>query len=112
MAAKDARRNAVTRNTDKEHDRAWKRWTTFLRSIEITDDEYLKDFSVPIRTRLLSVFAQSIRSGEHSPKSRKTLASNTVRAAVDNVAQAFRDCQFKDPRLDETGKLSRLLSRQ
>lgn len=112
LAAETARRNAVTRNTTKEFDRAWTRWKRFLESIGIIDNPYLEDFSQGTRTRILSIFAQSIRDAEHSPGYDRTLASKTCRSAVDYVAQAFGDMQLPDPRHNSTGKLSRILQRQ
>jgi len=92
--AEIARSEAITRNTQKECSRAWSRWTTFFDSIEMKDDEFLESFAQATKTRILAIFAQLVRNRE------------------DHVAQTFRDCQHVDPRLDESGNFSRLLSRQ
>ena len=64
------------------------------------------------RTRLLSVFAQSIRNSDFSKHNDSPVAASTCRHTVDCVAQTFRNQQKDDPRFDSSGKLSRILSRQ
>ena len=112
MAADDAQKSAVTGNTNKEQARAWLRWQKFLKSIELENDDFLEGFPQNQRVRLLSAFAQSVRNGEYSGASFDTLASSTVNSTVDYVASTFRDHQFPDPRLDNFGKPSRILSKQ
>ena len=112
MAAEDAQKSAVTGNTNKEQARAWLRWQKFLKSIELENDDFLEGFPQNQRVRLLSAFAQSVRNGEYSSSSFDSLASSTVNSTVDYVASTFRDNQFPDPRLDDFGKPSRILSKQ
>ena len=61
MAAEDAQKSAVTRNTNKEQDRAWNRWLKFLKSIKLKGDDFLEEFDQNQKVRLLSAFAQSVR---------------------------------------------------
>ncbi len=76
-------------------------------------DPFLDDLpELHQRTKVLGAFAQAMRDAWFSRKSIKTLASSTVRSAVDNVAQTFRDNDRDDPRYDKNGKPSRLLSQQ
>ena len=112
LAAKDAQKSSVTGTTNKEQDRAWSRWKEFLTSIELYDDDFLKKFNQNLKVRLLSAFAQSVRNGEYSGEAFDSLASSTVHNTVDYVAASFRDNQYPDPRLDDFGKSSRLLSKQ
>ena len=112
MAAEDAQKSAVTGNTNKEQARAWLRWQKFLKSIELENDDFLEGFPQNQRVRLLSAFAQSVRNGEYSSSSFDSLAASTVNSTVDYVASTFRDNQFPDPRLDDFGKPSRILSKQ
>ena len=112
VAAESAREKAVTRSTTEKHTRAWKRWETFLASIQLDEDSYLDSFPTPTKTRILSIFAQFIRDREHSTGNGNPLAAGTCRDAVDCVAQAFTNKQLADPRHDSQGKLSRILSRQ
>ena len=60
---------------------------------------------------MVYAFAQAIRESAFSKGNQKHLVERTVSATISHVAQAFRDNQFPDPRLDEDGKPSRLLSR-
>ncbi len=64
------------------------------------------------RVTLLSAFAHCMREAIFSREHHDTLASGTVRGAVDDVAQTIRDHSGTDPRLDSDGKYSPLLLQQ
>lgn len=64
------------------------------------------------RVSLLSAFAQTMREALYSPEFYDTLASGTVRGAVDDVASAIRDDYGWDPRLDGDGRTSSILLQQ
>ena len=111
MACEDARKTAVTGETDKKRAASWNRWLIFLESIELAWDPFLESIKPDDTTTLLACFAHTVRQAEYSTSSFQQLASGTVRATVDDVASTFRDHRHPDPRLDEGRKPSRLLSR-
>ena len=111
-AADTAREHANTRKTFLQQDLSWKRWTLFLRSIELENDIFLNNFTDRERTIITSAFAEAVRKREFSRKSVNPLVSSTVRTAVDNISQTFREYDHGDPRLDSTGKLARILQQQ
>lgn len=110
--AASAREDAVTAPTTKDKLRAWKRWLEFLDAIELEDDDFLEDFDCAAKQVLIAAFAQSVRDAEYSTAAFTSLAAGTVQAAVNYVAQTFIDHFKGDPRKDESGATSRLLSQQ
>jgi len=109
MAATDARTSATTRGTSDKQNRAWIRWKQFLRSIDLSDDDFLEDFEQHHKVTILSAFAHTVREAEYSRQKISRLGSDSVRNTVDHVAQTFRNHQRRDPRLDGDGKPSSLL---
>ena len=112
MAAATARESSTTRGTSTKQSTAWKRWNKILISIDSPNDPYLQTIQQSERVIVVSAFAQAIRSAEFSKSTIHRLGEDSVRNAVDHVAQTFRDRQYPDPRLDPDGKPSRLLSTQ
>lgn len=111
-AADVAREGAVTRATHEDQDRAWTRFSKYIKSIGIHNDPYLDDFKWHQKVRIVGAFAQAMREGRFSGPSYETLAETTIRNAVSYVAASFRDNDRRNPTLDEDGELARLLSRQ
>eukprot|EP00978_Attheya_sp_CCMP212_P014756 scaffold37761_cov49-Attheya_sp.AAC.5 len=108
-----AREDAVTGPTSASNKlRAWSRWVQFLDSIELNDDDFLKDFDWGAQQVILGAFAQTVREAEYSTAAFSQLASATVKATVDYVAHTFDDNFKADPRRNSTGQTSRLLSMQ
>jgi len=68
-------------------------------------DPYLNDFSCGQQHKILSAFAQAIREGRFSIRCTTNPKSESVRAALDSVAQAFTLADQKDPRLDPDKKM-------
>ena len=112
MATTTTRQSYTTRGTSAKQHRAWKRWTTFLQSIDLPHDPFLQSLPPPDKVTILSAFAQAIRNATYSKPSISRLGEDSVRNSIDHVAQTFRDQQLPDPRLDPDGKPSRLLSTQ
>ena len=112
LAATTARQSSTTRGTSVKQNRAWKRWTQFLESIDIPHDPFLQSLTSTDRVTIMSAFAHAIRTASFSKPSISRLGEDSVRNSVDHVAQTFRDNQLPDPRLDPDGKPSRLLSAQ
>ena len=111
-AADVAREGAVTRATHEDQDRAWTRFSQYIKTIGIHNDPYLDDFKWHQKVRIVGAFAQAMREGRFSGPSYETLAETTIRNAVSYVAASFRDNDRRNPTLDEDGELARLLSRQ
>ena len=112
MASANARAQAVTRATSDEQSRSWKRWLSFIKSIDLQDDPFLRKFNRQHRILLMSAFAHSVRTAEYSKRRISQVAEGTVRSTVDHVSQTYRNHQFEDPRLDANNKPSLLLQRQ
>jgi hypothetical protein len=107
-----AAKGAVAEGTNAKQVRSWGRFQTYLLSIGIRNDEYLDNFSRHQKHKILSAFAHSMREGRFCTKAIKTIKSDSVRATLDCVAQAFKLADRADPRLDADGKLAFLLQRQ
>jgi hypothetical protein len=103
---------AVVKGTSEKQLRAWKRFQGYLQSIGILDDPFLDSFDRGQRHKILSAFGNYIREGRFNPKVTKLLKADSVRAALDCVAQAFKLAVRPDPRLDADGKLAFILQRQ
>mmetsp|Transcript_4792 Transcript_4792/g.6205 ORF Transcript_4792/g.6205 Transcript_4792/m.6205 type:complete len:400 (+) Transcript_4792:13-1212(+) len=73
---------------------------------------FLDNFSKRQRTIILSAFGQAVRDRHFTRGNGKPLASATVKTAVDNISQTFRDYDRFDPRHDHEGNLSRILQQQ
>ena len=112
FASEAARKQATTGSTQYERARSWRRWESFLATMEIKQDPFLNNFVPWTRTLLFSAFAQAMREASYSGKSFTTLVEGTVRAAVDHVAQTFRSNNRPDPRNDDGGNLNWLLQQQ
>jgi hypothetical protein len=64
------------------------------------------------RHKILSAFGQFIREGRFNSGVPKLLKADSVRAALDCMAQAFKLAVRPDPRLNTDGKLAFILQRQ
>jgi hypothetical protein len=73
---------------------------------------YLENFSRGNKHKLLSAFAQAIREGRFCSRKSKNIKTESVRATLDCVAQAYKLLDRPDPRLDADGKFAYILQRQ
>ena len=112
IAAESTRKGAVVEGTNAKFALAWKRYKSYLISIRINNDWYLDNFSREKKIRLLGAFCNAIREGRLHSKSFRTNKSESVRATLDNVSQAFKLAGRNDPRLDRDGKFAFILQRQ
>jgi hypothetical protein len=90
FAAKHAIENSVVEGTNAKQARNWERYKTYLISIGLYGDPYLDNFSCGQKHQILSAFAQAVREGRFSIRGTTNPKSESVRAALDSVAQAFR----------------------
>ena len=105
-AAEVEKYNGITEDTKKKHERAWKRWVSWLASVGLEGDPYLLRFTSPERIRLVGGFAVSIRNGEYSPPGHKRqLVSGTVSATLSNLASTFTVNDHSDPRRNNNGDI-------
>jgi hypothetical protein len=111
-AAEAATKNAVESGTSSKQALAWNRFQKYLQSISIKSDPYLDNFSRFQRIKIHGAFAHAIRDGRFNSRKTAQVKSDSCRASIDCVAQAFRMANRPDPRLDTDGKPSFLLSRQ
>jgi hypothetical protein len=102
----------VEEGTHQKYYLAWSRWTMWLQSIKLFDDEYLAAFEPRNRTRLLGAFASAVRAARFSGPAYCQLAAGIVSGSVNHVAASFVEAGFPDPRLSEAGAPSRFLQRQ
>ncbi len=113
VAREAARHEASSTSTKEKRSLAWDRWVRFLEEdLEYFGDPKMEKLEPWQRITVLSSFAQNMREARYSSESYDTLASTTVRGAVDYVAQAIRDDHRRDPRLDDDGKHSSILLQQ
>jgi len=112
IAAESTRKGAVVEGTNAKFALAWKHYKSYLISIGINNNWYLNNFSREKKIRLLGAFCNVIREGQLHSKSLRTNKSESVRAILDNVSQAFKLAGRSDPRLDRDGKFAFVLQRQ
>jgi hypothetical protein len=91
---------------------AWSRFQSYLKSIAITSDPYLDSFTSIQKIKILGAFAHALREGRFNKNKKFTPRSESIRATIDCVAQAYRLANRPDPRLDRDGKSSFLLQCQ
>ncbi len=112
-AAQSAAEGAVVQGTNAKQVHAWTRFQRYLGLIGVISDPYLDNFSQFQRSKILSAFAHSLREGQLSDgNTNKTLKSDSIRAALDHISQAFKLADRPDPRLDRDGKPALFLQRQ
>ena len=104
------RTESVTARTDQKTATAWRRWTSYLRSIDVADDNFFESFSVDQRLQIVLAFAAAMRGARFSPGYTK-IKEGSVYSTVDYVAQVFRANNRRDPRLDSSDVKQFLLSR-
>jgi hypothetical protein len=112
--AAENREDAFAESTYYKRDLAWSRWEKFCEEFEL-DDIYLTEFRPRHRVQLLLAFAQNIRDGAYSTAMYtrdKPVLCDTPKEHLEKVGKAFRDAGYADPRLDDTGCISPLLSVQ
>jgi len=104
-AAQSAAEGAVVQGTNAKQVHAWTRFQRYLGLIGVISDPYLDNFSQFQRSKILSAFAHSLQEGQLSDgNTNKTLKSDSIRAALDHISQAFKLADRPDPRLDRDGK--------
>ena len=111
-AAESSRKGAVVEGTHAKFNLAWKRYKSYLTSIGINGDWYLDHFSKDKKHKILSAFCNAIREGRLLTRTVRTNKAKSVRAALDNVSQAFKLANRPEPHLDGDGKLALILQRQ
>ena len=104
------RTKSVTAGTNQKTSTAWHRWTSYLSSIGIADDNFLESFSVNQHLQIVLAFAAAVRSARFSPGFTQ-LKEGSVHSTIDYVAQVFRANNRRDPRLDSSDLKTFLLSR-
>jgi hypothetical protein len=104
-AAISTANRAMVKGTTEKQLHAWKRFQLYLWSIGIREDPYLDSFDIGQHHEILSAFGQFIREGRFDSKPSKLLKSDSVRATLDCMAQAFKLVVRPDPRLDADRKL-------
>jgi hypothetical protein len=103
---------AVTAQTTEKNKRAWRRWTAYLTDVGLGHDLFLTGLSRAERHRILSAFAQAVRSARFSAARFDILTAGVVKATISDVAATFRAHDREDPRLDADGEVAFLLQRQ
>ena len=110
-AAEATKESAVTRTTQADQSRAWKRWREWCAEVGLSKDLFLDSFTSGQKIKLLGAFAMALRQGRFSPKSNEPLVESTIRSSILYVAQTFRENDRPNPTKDEDGELGRFLSR-
>ena len=112
LASEAARQHGTTGSTQDERARAWRRWTSFLTTMEVQDDPFLAQFEPWIRTLLICVFAQAMREATFSKGNVNSLAEGTIRTTIDYVTQTFQADNWPDPKVNNGSRLSYILQQQ
>jgi hypothetical protein len=98
-------------NPDLTTKSGWKRRHTYLQTVGIAAP-FLADFDRFEKHQLLECFSGAIQEGRFSTERCDRLASDTVRATVDHVAQTSMEHDHPNPRHDESNQLAFILSKQ
>jgi len=111
LAAESAQKGAVVKATNEKQALTWNRFEHYLQSIGI-HDPFLSSFTREQQHKILGAFCQAIREGRFNSRQNQPCKSESVRAALDNVAQTYRLANKPDPRLNTDGKLAFILQCQ
>ena len=85
----------------------------FIRSIGITSDTFLENFSPNDRNRLIGAFAHATRENTgFSTRPGNQVQSSSVKAALDAVSATYREYQCPDPCRDSHNQKHVFLERQ
>ncbi len=68
LAAESASKTAVEPATNSKQTLAWNRYQQYIKSIAITSDPFLDNFTKSQRVRILGAFAHAIRENRFSSK--------------------------------------------
>jgi hypothetical protein len=117
QAAIAAQDGAIAKNTHQKRDGHWRKWESFLATIELTDNPFLQRFDPHYQTRLLCCFASAIQ--ENGPElqslpgpARAAVQEASVRAALDTLASTYQANELPSPIHDAAGRTDYLLGRQ
>ena len=77
-AAEVTRERAVTGETHEDQDRAWQRWSTYLDSIGIVNNEFLDGFTRQQQNLFVGAFAMALHEGQFSGRAHGPLALGTI----------------------------------
>ena len=78
--------------------------------MEFDEDPFLDRIEQGFKPVLLSAFASAVRTGEFIKGTKKNLAKDTVREALEQVAACFTAKLQSDPRHDITCNTDQLIS--
>ena len=92
----------------------WRKWESFLTTIGLANDPFLKRFDAHHQTRLLCCFAStSQKNGPDlqsiSGQARATVQEGSIRAALDALASTYWENELLSPTYDNAGHLNYLL---
>jgi hypothetical protein len=86
IAAETSREGAVTGSTNKNH--AWLRhqFTKYLGTISIGHNVFLDSFTRSQQNKIIGAFAMALREGRFSSAAHDTLALETIRNTISDIA--------------------------
>ncbi len=104
IAAQVAHEQAVEQGTHEKKALAWCRWTEYMVSIGIKDDDFLENFS---QEQGHFVGEARITKTSHDP-----LAVGTVRGTMQYVSAIFWENGYSSPTLNKDGQLAWILQKE
>ena len=111
-SAETAREQASQPATATKRALSWNRWTTFVDSIGLGQNQFLERFEPWQKNVILGAFAQALRDGTYSSAQHQRLVKSTIRDSLGDVCQTFRENGHPDPGRDAGGLPCLLLQRQ
>ena len=90
------RTESVTTRTNQKTATAWHLWISYLRSIDVVDDNFLKSFSVDQHLQIVLAFAAAMRGAWFSPGYTK-IKEGPIHSTVNYVAQVFQANNWREP---------------
>ncbi len=105
IAAETSREGAVTGSTNKNH--AWLRhqFTKYLGTISIGHNVFLDSFTRSQQNKIIGAFAMALREGRFSSAAHDTLALETIRNTISDIA-TFKENSWPNPTKDNNLQLS------
>ncbi len=98
-AAQSTINTAVVAGTNSKQALAWKRYSGYLNSIEIHNDDYLEQFNHLQKQRILGAFANAIRTNRFHRTKLDNNKSEFCTSSTKCIAQAYRMAGRPDPNI-------------
>jgi hypothetical protein len=112
VAAETSREGAVTGSTHENQAWPWCRFSKYLDSIGIGQDDFLDSFTKFQRNKIIGAFAMALWQGRFLGPAYDTLALGTIQNTISDISSTFRENGQPNPAKDDNLQPSFILQRQ